>query len=482
MANYAVIRMEKYKKDRLNGTQKHNQREFKNTKNENIDRGRSHLNYDLVNDRSISYSKAVHEKIEERVSRKVRADAVLVSEFLITASPEYMNSLSEEEQKRFFEKAFDHLKEKYTEENMLYAVVHHDEATPHMHVGIVPITEDGRLAAKDFFHGKAKMKAIQDDFHTYMTKNGFDLERGEASEKKHENIHDYKLNQKKAELERLDTEIKLKEKRNAELVEQNKAIESVVSAKKESILATPNQFKVPTVTAEKAFLKKDKVVVPENELNQLYQYAQTMGKTNIDLVHRLKAETNEKENWKTIAETHKEQAQEKEELLGKMVAQIDTEVELSKKQMRKKLIKEFTEEQKETIREEVKEELTFLKAENMALKSDNDDLKRQTAVLSAEKENEVLKHQVTKKSFKKQNNDFRELLTFAKKQNDSFEKLKKENVELKEEVSALKHWKDKMVQWAKANLQTLPKKAFSFFRAAGMNKEAQKYKGNELEM
>ncbi|MDJ1632159.1 plasmid recombination protein [Bacillus velezensis] len=32
MANYAVIRMEKYKKDRLNGTQKHNQREFQKAK------------------------------------------------------------------------------------------------------------------------------------------------------------------------------------------------------------------------------------------------------------------------------------------------------------------------------------------------------------------------------------------------------------------------------------------------------------------
>ncbi|MGG3322668.1 plasmid recombination protein [Bacillus velezensis] len=33
VANYAVIRMEKYKKDRLNGTQKHNQREFQKSKN-----------------------------------------------------------------------------------------------------------------------------------------------------------------------------------------------------------------------------------------------------------------------------------------------------------------------------------------------------------------------------------------------------------------------------------------------------------------
>ncbi|MCY8230027.1 plasmid recombination protein [Bacillus spizizenii] len=41
MANYAVIRMEKYKKDRLNGTQKHNQREFQKSKNENIESGRT---------------------------------------------------------------------------------------------------------------------------------------------------------------------------------------------------------------------------------------------------------------------------------------------------------------------------------------------------------------------------------------------------------------------------------------------------------
>ncbi len=98
----------------------------------------------------------------------------------------------------------------------MYATVHMDEATPHMHVGIVPITEDGRLSAKDFFNGKLKMKAIQDDFHRHMVKSGFDLERGEPSEKKHENVHQYKINQRKAELERLNAEIALKEngKRN----------------------------------------------------------------------------------------------------------------------------------------------------------------------------------------------------------------------------------------------------------------------------
>ncbi|MFD7736524.1 plasmid recombination protein [Kitasatospora phosalacinea] len=55
MANYAVIRMEKYKKDRLNGTQKHNQREFQKSKNENIDRERTHFKYDKVYDKTLIY-------------------------------------------------------------------------------------------------------------------------------------------------------------------------------------------------------------------------------------------------------------------------------------------------------------------------------------------------------------------------------------------------------------------------------------------
>ncbi|MFC8962671.1 plasmid recombination protein [Bacillus subtilis] len=45
----------------MNGTQKHNQREFQKSKNENIDRERTHLNYDLINEKPISYSKAIHE-------------------------------------------------------------------------------------------------------------------------------------------------------------------------------------------------------------------------------------------------------------------------------------------------------------------------------------------------------------------------------------------------------------------------------------
>ncbi|WP_286086410.1 plasmid recombination protein [Bacillus subtilis] len=51
-------------------------------------------------------------------------------------------------------------------------------ATRHMQVGIVPISEDGRLSAKDLINGKLKMKEIQDDVHRHRVENGFDLVRG----------------------------------------------------------------------------------------------------------------------------------------------------------------------------------------------------------------------------------------------------------------------------------------------------------------
>lgn len=47
-----------------------------------------------------------------------------------------------------------------------------------MHVGFVPVTEDGRLSAKDFFGQKKQLVSLQDDFNKYLKQNDFDLERG----------------------------------------------------------------------------------------------------------------------------------------------------------------------------------------------------------------------------------------------------------------------------------------------------------------
>lgn len=56
-----------------------------------------------------------------------------------------------------------------------------DERTPHMHLPFVPITQDGRLCAKEILGNKKKLTWWQDEFWKHMVEKYPDLERGEAA-------------------------------------------------------------------------------------------------------------------------------------------------------------------------------------------------------------------------------------------------------------------------------------------------------------
>lgn len=224
MANYAIIRVAKFKVSDVQGIQKHNQRQGTSKSNVDIDYERSHLNTDLLNDRKLQYEREIKSEISERVERKPRANSVVLSEFLVTASPDYMKALSSQDQERYFEKSLEFIQERYGEENTLYAVVHRDEANPHMHVGVVPITEDGRLSAKDIFNRK-ELQALQKEFPAELQRQGFEVERGqEGSKEKHLHPNEYKA---KKDLER---EVKDLEK-NVEGLQQ-----TIADKKEESLV------------------------------------------------------------------------------------------------------------------------------------------------------------------------------------------------------------------------------------------------------
>ncbi|HDR5272476.1 TPA: plasmid recombination protein [Bacillus thuringiensis] len=184
MNKFAIIHMQKFQISDVQGIQKHNQRQEKSKSNLDIDYSKSEQNYDLLNQQKIRYESTIKQEISERVKRKPRANSVVLSEFVVTASPDYIHSLSLEEQKRYFESSLAFIQKRYGKQNTLYAMVHMDEATPHMHVGVMPITEDNRLSAKDMFTRK-ELTSLQQDFPMEMREKGFDVERGEGSEKKH---------------------------------------------------------------------------------------------------------------------------------------------------------------------------------------------------------------------------------------------------------------------------------------------------------
>ncbi|EOW8912842.1 plasmid recombination protein [Robertmurraya yapensis] len=193
--SYSIIRMQKMKSTAIKGIQFHNQREKESETNPDINKADSHLNYDLINgQRQIDYTDKINQVLEDNVTsgKKIRKDAVRLAEFLITSDKEFFEKISPKEQKRYFETAHEFLADRYGEKNLIYATVHHDEKTPHMHVGFVPVTEDGRLSAKDFFGQKKQLVSLQDDFNDYLKQNDFDLERGVSSSRKHVETAKYK--------------------------------------------------------------------------------------------------------------------------------------------------------------------------------------------------------------------------------------------------------------------------------------------------
>jgi len=181
--SYAIFRTQKIKSTVLDKCQRHNQRENKNYSNKDIDLNRTKLNYDLHNKHDIVYIDEINKKIKERYTGKkaIRKDAVLNVECLITSDAEFFKTIGSDETKRYFKEAYEFVKTEFGKENIIYANVHMDETTPHMHLGFIPITSDGRLSAKEWLDGKIKLTELQDRFFSYVTSKGFDLDRGVSS-------------------------------------------------------------------------------------------------------------------------------------------------------------------------------------------------------------------------------------------------------------------------------------------------------------
>ena len=178
---YAILRSQKRKAGSVAACERHNERKKEAYKsNPDIDMECSKYNYHLVPPPRYTYKKEINRMVQE-AGCKVRKDSVMMVETLITASPEFMNSLPPEEQKAYFAMALDFIAERVGKQNILSAVVHMDEKTPHMHLCFVPLTEDGRLSAKDIMGNKKKLTWWQDEFWKHMVKKFPDLERGESA-------------------------------------------------------------------------------------------------------------------------------------------------------------------------------------------------------------------------------------------------------------------------------------------------------------
>ena len=161
------------------------------------------VNYSLK-ECNVPYSKRVNQlRNEYSLKGKIKNISNVACEYIITASPEFFEGLAKNEIKRYFETAykfvsgFKNLGEKY----IISAKVHMDESNPHMHLVYLPVVhttdkKSGKLIDKlcctDFWKGKNSYKILQDNFYSYVTRAGFELERGNNTDNKHIKIEDLK--------------------------------------------------------------------------------------------------------------------------------------------------------------------------------------------------------------------------------------------------------------------------------------------------
>ena len=203
MSHYAVIRFEKHKTTgSINTVGRHNTRDYTTHAPENVNRDMSRYNETLVACHGPSLAESVNAEIQARVTGLVRPDSVRMLEFIMTSDQEFFLPASDDVLRdasgRFDADKLDawknssleYIQRLYGAENVVSAVLHVDERTPHIHACVVPITSDGRLCAREWTGGKQKLRQIQSGYAEAMAHLG--LVRGrEYSTQKHRTMKEY---------------------------------------------------------------------------------------------------------------------------------------------------------------------------------------------------------------------------------------------------------------------------------------------------
>lgn len=183
--------MEKYHKQDVAPIEKENERD-ENYKSDNpqIDSERTRNNYRFTPHFGKTYTEFINGRIKE-LGLSPRKDAVVMNSFVLGSDKTFFDGLAKVEQYNFFSDCYKFFAERYGEENIIAAVVHTDETTPHMHLNLIPVTKDGRLCSKQLFD-KPQLQQLQTDFYEAVGKC-WGLQRGkEGSQKKHLATAEYK--------------------------------------------------------------------------------------------------------------------------------------------------------------------------------------------------------------------------------------------------------------------------------------------------
>lgn len=204
--SYAIIRNEKLTRAQAQGISIHNDRRTKNHSNTDINTELSHLNYYFKKNK-LNYIKEFDAiKKQNDLKGQIRSNSIIMCEMIFTSDSDFFKKIGIKETKRYFEESYKFIcnYKNLGEKNIISAVVHFDEITPHMHLIYIPVVHTidkqgnaiDKICARDFWKGKNSYRTLQNSFYKYITQKGFDLQRGLPSEETNRTnikIKDYKV-------------------------------------------------------------------------------------------------------------------------------------------------------------------------------------------------------------------------------------------------------------------------------------------------
>lgn len=184
---YAVIRCEKIKSFAASAAlDRHNQR-LNTVENADPNLKNLNINFGPPGDLNTILKKRLTEI--ETINKKItRKDAVIAQDFLLSFSKDAINPSQVTD---WAKQSISFIENKYGKENVMQAILHLDEQTPHLHIVICPV-KNNRLTAKTLFT-KYTLRVLQSEYAQSVA--SFGLVRGEQNSKAHHsNLTDfYKL-------------------------------------------------------------------------------------------------------------------------------------------------------------------------------------------------------------------------------------------------------------------------------------------------
>ena len=199
MSNYAIMRFAKYKVGSVANIERHQNRRDRLRYRKHPERECENYTW-KKNPETMTQTvrKAIKEQ-ERTTGRKVRKDANVLCEFVLTFSSEEGIPLVEWVNANIF-----WVEDTFGVGKMIRYDLNRDEAVTHLHCFVLMTDENGKFNASRFFNKRSQVIALQDSYAEAMSP--FGLERGQSKEQTgamHQTLNEWR----KEECKRLEKEL-----------------------------------------------------------------------------------------------------------------------------------------------------------------------------------------------------------------------------------------------------------------------------------